>query len=346
MSANVELMRQAASLHAARNPAAAARLYEKALASDPDDADALHLLGVARGQTGDAAAAAALIGKAIELQDDVAVFHLNLARAFSRLGDTAGMVVALRRAMALDDKDDTARLLLSQYLMPGSGYIEILQKLHDWLRPASYLEIGVESGRSLALALPPTRAIGIDPAPRVGVKFNAETQIFRLTSDEFFARHDLAKEFGRPTVDLAFIDGLHLFEQTLRDFINLERFAGSRSVILVHDCLPLDEVSAARDQRGRFWTGDVWKLVPALKHWRPDLAIRTIATRPSGLAMIMGLDATSRVLPENFASIVAQFLAAPVPIEPTEQIVQLARVDNDLTEIEGYLRSRGYGAAP
>jgi predicted O-methyltransferase YrrM len=340
MSVNVELMRQATALHVARNPDAAARLYERVLANDPDDADALHLLGIARAQTGDHASAAALIAKAIERRADVAIYHLNLARTLSRLGDTAGMLAALKRAIALDDKDDTARHLLAQHLMPGANYIELMQKLHEWLRPATYVEIGVATGRSLALALPPTRTIGIDPSPRLATKLGTGTRIFQLTSDEFFANHDLAKELGRPTVDLAFIDGLHLFEQTLRDFINLERFAGPGSVILVHDCLPLDAASAARDRRGLFWTGDVWKLIPALRSWRPDLAIRTIATRPSGLALITGLDATSRVLAENFAAIVAQFIDTPVPLEPIQQEEQLARVDNDLVEIESYIRSR------
>lgn len=345
MSSQAELMRQATLLHEARKPGDAARLYEQVLAADPEDADALHLLGVARGQTGDAAAAVQLIGKAIERRGDVAMYHLNLARALSRLDDKAAMVAALQRAIALDDRDNTARILLTQHLMPGASYMEVLKKFQDWLQPASYLEIGVETGRSLALAVPPTRAIGIDPAPKIAVKFSAETRLFQITSDEFFARHDLASEFGRPHVDLAFIDGLHLFEQTLRDFINVERYAGPRSVFLVHDCLPLDAVSASRERRGWFWTGDVWKLIPALKRWRPDLAIRTIATRPSGLAVITQLDATSRVLADNFEAIVAEFIDMPVPVDPAEQRDQLARVDNDLAEIEADLRMRGYGAS-
>ena len=264
MTTPSELMQRATALHQARNPAAAAALYEKVLALDPGDADALHLLGVARGQGGDNKAALALIGKAIERRGDVAVYHLNLARALSRLGDKEGMVAALHRSIALDGRDDAARIMLTRYLMPGPGYGEILKRMHYWLRPASYLEIGVESGRSLALAQPPTRAIGIDPAPQIEVGFTAETKIFKITSDDFFTHHDPAKEFARPVIDLAFIDGLHLFEQTLRDFINVERHAGPRSVILVHDCLPVDEMSAARDRRGLFWTGDVWKLIPGI----------------------------------------------------------------------------------
>ncbi len=152
------------------------------------------------------------------------------------------------------------------------------------------------------------------------------------------------QEFGQPAIDLAFIDGLHLFEQTLRDFINVERHSGPQSVVLVHDCLPVDEISAARHRETAFWTGDVWKLVPALQCWRPDLEIRTIAARPSGLAMITHLDPSSRVLADNYEAIVAQFIDMPTPLDSDEQDRLLARSVNDLAELEGYLHSRGYGA--
>ena len=344
MTRQDELMAQATALHQARKPVEAAALYEQVRALEPDHADALHLLGVARGQGGDNETALSLIRKAIERRADVAIYHLNLARALSRLGDKGGMVEALQRTIALDDRDSVARQLLAHELMPGPSYLDILKQLHDWLQPASYLEIGVERGRSLALALPPTRAIGIDPAPRVEIPFAAVTRVLTITSDDFFAHYDPAREFGEPAIDLAFIDGLHLFEQTLRDFINVERHTGPRSVVLVHDCLPMDETSAARERKSAFWTGDVWKLVPALRHWRPDLEIRSIAARPSGLAMITRLDPASRVLAENYEAIVAQFMNMATPLTPDEQDRLLARSVNDLAELEGYLRSRGYGA--
>ena len=46
--------------------------------------------------------------------------------------------------------------------------------------------------------------------------------------------------------ELVFIDGLHLFEQVLRDLINVERHSTTDTVVLLHDCLPLDEVTSGR----------------------------------------------------------------------------------------------------
>jgi len=343
MNESGDLLRQATALLQARKPAAAAALYEKILADRPEDADALHLLGIAHGRRGATREALALFRRAIALRGDVAVFHLNLARALIKIGEREGAIEALRRASALDASEDAARSLLASQLLPGPIYLEVLKKLHDLLQPATYLEIGVESGRTLALALPPTRAIGVDPAPQIVVRFIAETKVFKATSDEFFARVDVAAEFGQPTIDLAFIDGLHLFEQSLRDFINVERHCGPRSVVLVHDCLPVDDVSAARERQAPFWTGDVWKTVAILKRWRPDLEIRTVATWPSGLAVITGLDPASRVLAEKYEEIVAQFMDRMPPLEKAAQEEILARHDNDLAELESWLRKRGYG---
>ena len=45
-------------------------------------------------------------------------------------------------------------------------YYYLLRELHLLLRPAHYLEIGVQYGESLCLAEPETQTIGIDPEPK------------------------------------------------------------------------------------------------------------------------------------------------------------------------------------
>jgi tetratricopeptide (TPR) repeat protein len=67
--------------------ALAAQLYEQVLAETPDDADALHLLGVLRHQQGDHRQAIELINRALVEKPNVAAFHTNLAEAYRVLGE-------------------------------------------------------------------------------------------------------------------------------------------------------------------------------------------------------------------------------------------------------------------
>ncbi len=188
-------------------------------------------------------------------------------------------------------------------------YIHVLADLHEALSPRCYLEIGVRFGRSLALAR--GAAVGIDPAPEIRLELAASTRIFTSTSDDFFRENQQAVVVDK--VDFAFIDGLHLFEAALRDFMNIERLAISDAIVAVDDVLPNHPAQAERLRRTRVWTGDVWRLVPVLQRWRPDLVLALLDTSPSGLLLIGGLDPGSRVLWDQYNPIVRQALAMGDP---------------------------------
>lgn len=173
---------------------------------------------------------------------------------------------------------------------PFPHYYALLADLHRRLRPRGYLEIGVADGHSLALARPATLAVGVDPAPgpelaaRVG-----DRRVVASTSDEFFAAHARQDVFGDTPLDLAFVDGLHLFEAALTDVANVERWAHPDTVVLLHDCRPTDEAMAAHERSTVAWAGDVWKVVACLRADRPDLSVATVDVGPTGLGVITGL---------------------------------------------------------
>jgi len=169
--------------------------------------------------------------------------------------------------------------------LPGPDYYTVLEWIHAALRPITYVEIGVHSGKSLALARPDTFAIGIDPSPQPGDSF-ADSRIIRLTSSGFFRRYDLRQLLGGKAVDFALVDGLHLFEQAIEDLCNLERYIAPGGMIAVHDTIPLNRETSARVRTTEFYTGDVWKMVPYLCQHRPDLEIVTVLTAPTGLTLI------------------------------------------------------------
>lgn len=72
---------------------------------------------------------------------------------------------------------------------PQEPYFDLLDRIRQHLVPRTYVEIGIAPGRSLTLALPGTRDIGIDPEPRVAFTLTRQTRVFSLSSDEFFAEH-------------------------------------------------------------------------------------------------------------------------------------------------------------
>lgn len=176
-------------------------------------------------------------------------------------------------------------------------YYDLLRRVHAELQPRTYVEVGVRAGASLDLARECELRIGIDPAPTLDPALDLDDAlILATTSDEAFATGEVARALGGRPIDLAFIDGMHLFEFALRDFANLERLAHAAAVILVHDCLPIDAVTSARERTTEAWTGDVWKLVPCLLENRPDVQVVTSDVSPSGLTFVTRLDPGSTVL--------------------------------------------------
>lgn len=171
---------------------------------------------------------------------------------------------------------------------------EFLQQLHEILKPSTYLEIGVQSGASLALAQHSKVAIGIDPAPTLSVGIPHWAKVIEATSDEFFAPG--AKDVLAGPVDLAFIDGMHLWEYALRDFMNIEKHSTPDTVVIFDDVLPYDQAIAARQQPPGDWTGDVWKLYYILTDLRPDLDVWLMDTAPTGLMVVRNLNPQNRIL--------------------------------------------------
>jgi hypothetical protein len=221
-------------------------------------------------------------------------------------------------------------------------YYDLLRALHRFLQPATYLEVGVRSGRSLALALPGTRAIGIDPELAIPAGFAAPgpTQFFHQSSDEFFAAHSATERLGNLPIDLAFIDGMHLFEFALRDFINIERHCTRDSTVLVHDCYPVDAASAARERSTECWSGDVWKLIVCLRRHRPDLDVQVVKVEPTGLAIVRGLDPGSTLLSERYEALLQEYRDLPYTALESDKDGALNAIENEWGPIVEVLTRR------
>src|SRR5262245_50192259 len=116
----------------------------------------------------------------MDAADRVAEAERHLA-----LGRPAEAIAACREALAIDPDCLAAHVCIARAKLPGDDFLAYLRRFHEALRPRVYLEIGVDAGRTLSLAQPPTKALGVDPSAPAAGAFDADTHLFPLESDVF-----------------------------------------------------------------------------------------------------------------------------------------------------------------
>ena len=182
------------------------------------------------------------------------------------------------------------RLTMLVDALPGVNRIKAVQRaLADRVKPV-YLEIGVSKGLAFR-HISAEEKIAVDPAFRLSEHTRAvadakarSTHYFETTSDAFFD-NETAFLDQRP-IDVALIDGMHTYEQVVRDVENTLRYLRDDGVIFLHDCNPPFELAGRpaeswddfmAQQSGPLvigvWNGDVWKAIVHLRSTRPDLLV-------------------------------------------------------------------------
>lgn len=169
--------------------------------------------------------------------------------------------------------------------MAGS-YYSVLGEVHRLLRPANYLEIGFKNGRSAALALSTTRVIAVDPRPIPEYAFQPRFDLVVSTSSEFFNSDQPAALLKGESVDLAFIDGLHLAETVVSDFRSCFEISSPDGLIVLHDVLLQEKVRGSREPTGSDWAGDTWRAMSWILRFADPLRILFSDVGPSGLAFV------------------------------------------------------------
>jgi len=166
----------------------------------------------------------------------------------------------------------------------------INRALRQFAGETRYIEIGVRDG-SCIREITAKRKYAVDPASIDPEKIASDgTEVFEVTSDQFFAEF-ADTVLPKNSVHVALADGLHEFEQTLRDILNLERMMPSDGVIFVHDCNPPTR-RHAEDMNGP-WNGDVWKVAEYFRRYRKDLSFFTLDC-DWGLGVVSNLSSVPR----------------------------------------------------
>ena len=149
-----------------------------------------------------------------------------------------------------------------------------------------YLEIGVARGATF-FQVEAGYKVAVDPRFRFDPgerKEHRQETYHPLTSDEYFTQ-----AIGQSDpFDLIFLDGLHTYPQTLRDFLSSMAIAHERTIWLIDDTVPTSAIAADPDlQRVRrvrsrldeaedeTWMGDVFKVVAFIDSFLPQFTCLT-----------------------------------------------------------------------
>src|SRR4051794_9364093 len=101
---DVDRLSEGLAHHRAGNLAAAEQIYRELLAADPNNARGMYLLGVLARQANHPKDAAELIGRAIEIEPEVAEYHAELGETWIVLNDPQRAVPSIRRALELNPR--------------------------------------------------------------------------------------------------------------------------------------------------------------------------------------------------------------------------------------------------
>lgn len=183
--------------------------------------------------------------------------------------------------------------------------IQVAQAALDIFEDPNYLEIGVCTGESF-IPMRAKRKWGVDPGYIISWKRRLKYAVFsflglktenlyRMTSDDFFEKKkEMLSSLG---VHVCFVDGLHTYEQALRDVLNTLKDLKPGGIVLMHDCNPATEVMALPAESieavskedipgwNGAWSGDVWKAVVHLRSLYSDLNVFTLDC-DTGIAVV------------------------------------------------------------
>ncbi|HUT31826.1 MAG TPA: class I SAM-dependent methyltransferase [Sedimentisphaerales bacterium] len=111
--------------------------------------------------------------------------------------------------------------------------LKVVQYLLNKISGKTYLEIGVELGESFCPIIA-QRKIAVDPMPasprvRAHLLQHPGATYYQTTSDAFFARK--GRNFEDQKIDVALVDGLHTYAQSLKDVENCLRHLSSTFAI-------------------------------------------------------------------------------------------------------------------
>lgn len=143
---------------------------------------------------------------------------------------------------------------------------DLIQSIITKQKYKNYLEIGCDNDENFSKILI-NKKIGVDPL---------KGGTLRMTSDDFFRNN-------KNYFDIVFLDGLHTYEQTIKDIDNSLKYLNKNGVIIVHDCLPKKIWNQIVPRIYGHWNGDVWKAIVQSRTYKDADTYTLIADHGLGI---------------------------------------------------------------
>ncbi|WP_205474588.1 class I SAM-dependent methyltransferase [Nocardioides sp. SYSU D00038] len=208
---------------------------------------------------------------------------------------------------------------------------QVVRRLLATYDDPRYLEVGVSAGRTFH-QLAASTMVAVDPEFRfdhvAAAREHPHATYHPVTSDEYFGT-----VIGRDDkFEVVYLDGLHTFEQTLRDLLNALEHLTPDGVVVIDDVRPpsyhaslpdLSQVARLREAAGdptKAWMGDVYRLVWFIDTFCQQLTWRTVANN-HGQAVVWRQPRPS--VTERSAREVAELPFERVVLD--QQVLRLAR---------------------
>ncbi len=173
---------------------------------------------------------------------------------------------------------------------------DVIQGLLSLYESPEYLEVGVHHGVTFHM-LTAARRVAVDPDFRFDLvqarATNPDASYHSIPSDDYFSHVIGADE----KFDVIFLDGLHTFEQTLRDLLNAIGHIKPGGAIVIDDVLPNSYAASLptwemniryRNVRGitdDSWMGDVFRLVYFIRDYLRHFSYAT-TNEQHGIAIL------------------------------------------------------------
>ena len=147
---------------------------------------------------------------------------------------------------------------------------------------------------------------------------------------------------ARRASPIGIIDGMHLAEFVLRDFINVERWCARGCTVMLDDVYPEQLAMARRERTFNAWCGDVYKIIPILLEYRPELQVHVFdafaGPYQKGIALVSGLDSDNTVLSDHYEQIERDIFGDKYAIGDIEDLRRMVPL-TPIEELEGLLQS-------